>query len=324
MAHDITIRTNGFAETAFAGETPWHGLGQEINPDASIEEWQVKAGMDWTVDSAPVEFAAFDQNNKLVTHTFSGQNVLFRSDTKAPLSVVSNRYHPVQPRDVLEFFRELVDVAGFKIQVAGTLAGGKRMWAIAETGTMGEVVKDDKVGGFLLLSTSCDRTLATTARFTSIRVVCNNTLQMAMQDKRHVVSLSHLSKFDPQDMQMRLAGAVSTFGSFMEMAKVLQKQKMSIPQAKKFLERLIAPWNQVKREEHKLEDNRQFKKILALFDEEAKGVEMVGHTKWGMLNAVTEYYDHHAQSRSDDARLDSAWFGRGDRIKNQAMELLLA
>lgn len=324
MAHEITIRENGFAETAFAGETPWHGLGQEINPDATIEEWQVKAGMDWEVLSAPVRYEALVQKEQFSLQEFSGQNVLYRSDTQAPLSVVSNRYHAVQPRDVLEFFRELVDVAGFKIQVAGTLAGGKRMWAIAETGTMGEVVKNDTVGGFLLLSTSCDRTLATTARFTSIRVVCNNTLQMAMQDKRHLVSLSHLSKFDPQEMQMRLSGAVSTFGSFMEMAQVLQKQKMSIPAAKKFLERLIAPWNQVKRDEHKLEDNRQFKKILALFDGEAKGAELVGNTKWGMLNAVTEYYDHHAQSRTDDARLDSAWFGRGDRIKNQAMELLLA
>ncbi len=324
MSHEITIRSNGFAETAFAGETPWHGLGQEINPDATIEEWQVQAGMDWEVVSAPVRYEAHVQKEQFEMQEFTGQNVLYRSDTKAPLSVVSNRYHAVQPRDVLEFFRELVDVAGFKIQVAGTLAGGKRMWAIAETGTMGEVVKNDTVGGFLLLSTSCDRTLATTARFTSIRVVCNNTLQMAMQDKRHVVSLSHLSKFDPQDMQMRLAGAVSTFGSFMEMAQVLQKQKMSLPAAKKFLEKLITPWNQVKRDEHKLEDNRQFKKILALFDEEARGIELVGHTKWGMLNAVTEYYDHHAQSRTDDARLDSAWFGRGDRIKNQAMELLLA
>jgi phage/plasmid-like protein (TIGR03299 family) len=324
MSHEITIRENGFAETAFAGETPWHGLGQEINPDATIEEWQVNAGMDWEVVSAPVRYEAHIQKEQFEMQEFTGQNVLYRSDTKAPLSVVSNRYHPVQPRDVLEFFRELVDVAGFKIQVAGTLAGGKRMWAIAETGTMGEVVKNDAVGGFLLLSTSCDRTLATTARFTSIRVVCNNTLQMAMQDKRHLVSLSHLSKFDPQDMQMRLAGAVSTFGSFMEMAQVLQKQKMSQAQAKKFLERLIAPWNQVKRDEAKLEDNRQFKKILSLFEGEAKGQEMVGFTKWGMLNAVTEYYDHHAQSRTDDARLDSAWFGRGDRIKNQAMELLLA
>ena len=324
MSHEITIRSNGFAETAFAGETPWHGLGQEINPDATIEEWQVQAGMDWEVLSAPVRYEAHIQKEQFQLQEFAGQNVLYRSDTQAPLSVVSNRYHPVQPRDVLEFFRELVDMAGFKIQVAGTLAGGKRMWAIAETGTMGEVVKNDTVGGFLLLSTSCDRTLATTARFTSIRVVCNNTLQMAMQDKRHLVSLSHLSKFDPQEMQMRLAGAVSTFGSFMEMAKVLQKQKMSIPQAKQFLEKLLAPWNQVKREEHKLEDNRQYKKIIALFDEEAKGIELVGNTKWGMLNAVTEYYDHHAQSRTDDARLDSAWFGRGDRIKNQAMELLLA
>ncbi len=158
MAHELTIRTDGFAEIAFVGETPWHGLGQEINPDATIEEWQVQAGMDWTIESAPVQFfgAGDDQN----LHTFEGQRVLHRSDTKAALSVVTNRYHPVQPKEVLEFFRSLVDTAGFKIQVAGTLMGGRRMWAIAQTGRYGEVTKDDGVGGFLLLSTSCDRTLA--------------------------------------------------------------------------------------------------------------------------------------------------------------------
>lgn len=318
MAHEITIREDGFAETAFVGEVPWHGLGQAINPEATIEEWQKAAGMDWTIDQAQVEF------NAPTREVFKGQNVLYRSDTKMPLSVVSDRYKPVQPIEVLDFFKNLVDTAGFKIHVAGTLAGGKRLWAIAETGRYADVVKDDKVGGYLLLSTSCDRTLATTARFTSIRVVCNNTLGMALQDKSNVVSYTHLTKFNAEAMQNRLMGAVESFGSFMEMAKHLQEQKMNAKSASKFLTDLIAPWNQVKREDHKIEDNRQYKKILELFDGAAKGSELVGHTKWAMLNAVTEYYDHHAQSRTDDARLDSAWFGRGDRIKQQAMDLLTA
>ena len=321
MAHELTIRTDGFAEIAFVGETPWHGLGQEINPDATIEEWQVQAGMDWTIESAPVQFFGAGDNQNL--HTFDGQRVLHRSDTKAPLSVVTNRYHPVQPKEVLEFFRSLVDTAGFKIQVAGTLMGGRRMWAIAQTGRYGEVAKDDGVGGFLLLSTSCDRTLATTARFTSVRVVCNNTLQMAMSDKSHIVSFTHLSKFDPEKMQTRLMGAVSSFGSFMESAKVLQAQQLNAKAAERFLSDLITPMSQIQGENFDVTKNKSYQKILSLFDGQAKGFELVGHTKWGMLNAVTEYFDHHAPARSDDARLDSAWFGRGDKAKNDALELLL-
>jgi len=327
MAHLITLRENGFAETAFVGETPWHGLGQAIEQDASIDTWATQAGMDWTVEKTPVQYFGADDSQNL--HSFSGQNVLYRSDTKAPLSVVSDRYHAVQPRDVLEFFRNLVDVGGFKIQVAGTLQGGKKLWALAETGRYADVAKDDTVGGYLLLSTSCDRSLATTARFTSVRVVCNNTLQMALRKSQSqgVVSFTHLSRFDPVALQSKLMGAVGSFGTFMEMANHLQAQQMNAKAAEAFLAALIAPISQVKASAGQVVDitkNRTYAKILSLFDGEAKGAEMVGHTKWGMLNAVTEYYDHHLPSRSNDTRLDSAWFGKGDRVKNNALELLTA
>ena len=323
MAHEITQREDGFNEMAFVGETPWHGLGQELQEGASIEQWQVAAGMDWQVDSYPVQYASFNGNGGMDTHTFKGQNVLYRSDTKAPLSVVSDKYKPVQPAEVLEFFRDLVDENGFKIHTAGTLKGGKRLWALAETGKFGEVCKDDGVGGFLLLSTSCDRTLATTARFTTIRVVCNNTLTWALEEKNtNKVSFSHIQKFDHDVVKQKLGNAVESFGSFMTMAKLLQSKKMGVKQAHAFIASLVAPISQVK--DAKVEDNRAYKKILELFERESKGNELVGHTKWGMLNAVTEYYDHHNPARNQDARLNTAWFGAGDRLKTKAIELLLA
>ena len=317
MAHEITQRADGFNEMAFVGETPWHGLGQEIDENSSIEEWQKAAGMDWTINSSPVKFDA--EGSDLL---YSGQNVLYRSDTHLPLSVVSNRYKAVQPVEVLEFFRDLIDENGFKINTAGTLRGGKRMWALAETGKFGEVCKGDGVGGFLLLSTSCDRTLATTARFTTVRVVCNNTLTMAVNDKSNCVSFSHIQQFDHEKVKEKLGTAVASFGSFMDMAKVLQKQKLRQAQAQQFVADLIIPLNQVK--DSPIEENRAYKKIMALFDSEAKGQELVGYSKWGMLNAVTEYVDHHNPSRNNDARLDSAWFGTGDRLKNRAIALLTA
>lgn len=319
MAHELTQRADGFVEMAFVGETPWHDLGQELKEGASIEEWQKAAGMDWTVNSSPVKFDA-EGNDQI----YSGQNVLYRSDTHLPLSVVSNKYKAVQPLEVLEFFRDLVAENGFKINTAGTLRGGKRMWALAETGRFGEVCKDDGVGGFLLLSTSCDRTLATTARFTTVRVVCNNTLTMAMDENAHRVSFSHIQQFNHEKVKEKLGTAVESFGSFMTMAKLLQSKKMGVKQAHKFIADLVSPLNQVKSEDYDITKNRAYTKILSLFECDSKGNELVGHTKWGMLNAVTEYIDHHNPSRSNDARLDSAWFGTGDRLKGQAMELLLA
>lgn len=318
MAHELTQRSNGFVEMAFVGETPWHKLGQELEEGASIEQWQVAAGMDWNIERSPVRFNA--QGNDQI---YSGQSVLYRSDDNTPLSVVSNRYKPVQPKEVLGFFRDLVAENGFKIHTAGTLMGGKRMWALAETGKFGEVCKGDGIGGFLLLSTSCDKTLATTARFTTVRVVCNNTLTAAVNRDVNQVSFSHIQQFDHVAVKAQLGNAVESFGSFMEMAKVLQKAKLSAQEAKEFVGFLVSTSVQLADEEYDVTTNRAYKKILALFNEEAKGIELVGHTKWGMVNAVTEYYDHFNPTRSDDARLNSAWFGAGERAKNQALDLLL-
>lgn len=324
MAHELTQRVDGFHEMAFVGATPWHGLGQQLTEGANIEQWQEAAGMDWEIKSSPVAYGVGDGVLDPNLEIFEGQNVLWRSDNRMPLSVVSDKYKAVQPKEVLEFFRDLVAENGFKIHTAGTLRGGKRMWALAETGKYGEVCKDDGVGGFLLLSTSADRTLATTARFTTVRVVCNNTLSQAKQNRQNCVSFSHIQHFDHEAVKQKLGNAVESFGSFMQMAKVLQQQQMNTAQAHLFIANLIAPMSQVKKEDAKVEDNRAYKKILALFDSESKGNELVGHTKWGMLNAVTEYYDHHSPARTNDARLDAAWFGNGDKAKARAVELLVA
>jgi phage/plasmid-like protein (TIGR03299 family) len=327
MAHELTIRKNGFAEMAFVGQTPWHGLGQELAQDADMETWRKSAGMDWTIQSAPVNFSCItDSNTNPINRDFAGQNVLYRSDNGLPLSVVTNRYKPVQPYEVLEFFDALVKESGFRLHTAGTLFGGKRMWALAETGKFGEVSDGDGVGGFLLLSTSADRTLSTTARFTTVRVVCNNTLSMATTDKSHCVSFTHARKFDHDLMRAKLGKAVENFGAFMEMAKVLRKQKLNVHSANDFVANLLLTHDQWG-DSLALENVRKskgFNKIINLFEGEGKGSDMAGFTKWGMLNAVTEYYDHHIPTRTADARLNSTWFGTGDGIKQKAINLLTA
>jgi phage/plasmid-like protein (TIGR03299 family) len=323
MAHELTQRADGFTEMAFVGELPWHGLGQELAEGADMETWRKAAGMDWTINTSPVKFEVGSCNREINDIEFPSQNVLYRSDNNTPLSIVSDRYKPVQPAEVLEFFDSLVKEAGFKLHTAGTLRGGKRLWALAETGKFGEVCKDDGVGGFLLLSTSCDRTLATTARFTSVRVVCNNTLTMAQNDIRTMIKVPHSTVFDHDKVKLELGQVSEAFGSFMEMAKFLQNQKLNQAQAKVFLTKLMTPQAKLANEQYNIEKNKGYSKILEMFEGSGKGADLVGFTKWGMLNAVTEYYDHIIPNRSNDTRLDNAWFGSGDRIKNQAVNLLL-
>lgn len=321
MAHELTM--NGeIAEMAYVGDTPWHGLGQKLEQDATIEQWQKAAGMDWEIYSSPVQF--YSDESGYASNTFNGQNVLYRSDNETPLSVVSDRYKPVQPLEVLEFFRDLVEENGFKIHTAGTLFGGKRMWALAETGKFAEVTKDDGIGGFLLLSTSCDRSLSTTARFTTVRVVCNNTLGMATAKSDNCVSFSHIQKFDHELVKAKLGKSVEAFGAFMEMSQFLQKQKLQEYQASEFIKRLVLNPVDEADPEYDFTKHRTYKKIMSLYKGEAMGADLVGNTRWGLLNAITEYYDHHHPARSQDARLNNAWFGRGDEIKNRAVMLLTA
>lgn len=122
--------------------------------------------------------------------------LLARSDTQAALSVVSGDYQVVQPKAVLEFYRDLVEQRGYPLEtagaLAGALAGGRKVWALARTGLVAGVADDaaDKLGAYVLLAKSCDKTLATTVTFTSVRVVCQNTLSFSVRDMKTAPGLA--------------------------------------------------------------------------------------------------------------------------------------
>jgi hypothetical protein len=144
---------------------------------------------------------------------------------------------------------------------------------------------------------------------------------MATANNANSVSFTHAREFDHDLMKAKLGLAVSTFDSFMVMSQHLQKQKIQLDQAKHFVAKILDSQYLT---EDEPKENRTFRKIMDLFKGEAKGAELVGNTKWGLLNAVTEYYDHHLPARTNDARLNSTWFGTGDAMKAKALEVLTA
>ena len=321
MAHQLTTRENGFVEIAWTGETPWHGLGQKLDQDADMETWRKSAGLDWQIERKNVHF--FDDNGN--AHSFKGQNVLYRSDNNEPMSVVSDRYKIVQPFEVLDFFNKLVEQQGYKLHTAGSLKGGKRIWALAETGKVAEVLNGDPVAKYILLATSYDKGMATTARETNIRVVCANTIAMADRDTTNVVSIPHSTNFIADNVYDQLGITTDSFSVFIEESKYLAKQQINVAKFDQFMGRLLNS-KYYEMNEKDIKSNRSYKKILELFDGGAIGSDIKGiaGSGWQLLNAVTEYVDHHAPNRSPDARLDSAWFRQGSNIKLDAMNLLLA
>jgi phage/plasmid-like protein (TIGR03299 family) len=149
MAHQLE-------QIAYVGTTPWHNLGNALPAKQPLDVWARQAGMDWTIQETPVRFLTEQAGALGSIQSFDAQKVLYRSDTKAPLSVVSQRYQVVQPRDVLEFYRDLTDISGYELETAGVLKAGKKFWALARTGKSCNLKGNDTVNSYLLLATSCD------------------------------------------------------------------------------------------------------------------------------------------------------------------------
>lgn len=312
-------------QMAYVGTTPWHGLGSALSPKQPLEIWQREAGMDWQIQESPVHFKADAIGHLGSIHSFPEQKVLYRSDTKAALSVVSNRYQVVQPREVLEFYRDLTEVSGYELETAGVLKGGKKFWALARTGQSAELKGNDLVNGYLLLATSCDGTLATTATPTTVRVVCNNTLTISLNGATHAIKVPHSTRFDPQVVKKQLGIAVSQWDEFMYRMRALAERKVQWPEAMSFFMSVMCDTQVDDPVPDVIRNKRALEKIQNLYESKGRGsdLESARGTAWGLLNAVTEYVDHERRARSSEYRVDSAWFGQGAQIKQRALNSAL-
>ena len=320
MVAAVTVRKNGFAEFAYVGAKAWHGLGNELKAGASIEEWVQMAGMDYRVQRSKIRYVSGTGPDAV--HVMDDTHVLFRSDTKGALGVVSDSYKVVQPKEVLEFFRDLLP-EGFTLNTAGTLFDGKQCWALAHIGEEAVVIGKDGIRGFLLLSTSFDGSRKTTAKFVCERVVCNNTLSIALGEKGDQVKVSHRSEFDPKKVKEKLGVAQGAFREFVLQARTLAKTKIDRAAAEKFMIELLEDTKTIFSE-----DPTKAKPFIGIRDRfrgQGMGANAVGaeDTLWGLVNAVTEYVDHGARAKTDSHRLSSAWFGRGDDLKTAALQKAL-
>lgn len=302
---------------AYANETPWHGLGNQLSAKSPISVWAKQAGMEWQIQESPVYFQAGED----AEHTLLGdQKVLYRSDTGAALSVVSQRFQVVQPRDVLEFYRDLTKAHGFTLETAGVLKGGRKVWALAKTNMSASIKGNDTMNGYLLLATGCDGTLATTAQFTSIRVVCNNTLAIALKNGAAAVKVPHSTTFDPKAVKGQLGLSSAPWDEFIYQMKKLSERKVRNTEAEAFVSALLTDPTA------KFTNERAVKKVLELYAGHGRGAELASAkgTAFGLLNAVTEFVDHERRARNTDYRLDSAWFGTGANLKSEAFEQAIA
>ncbi|MGQ1309255.1 DUF932 domain-containing protein [Acinetobacter baumannii] len=341
MAHQIETM-------AFVGQTPWHGLGNQLPQNQPIEIWAQQAGMDWRIESSNVSYMAKNERGQNILMPYEEQRVLYRSDTHAPLSVVSQRYQEVQPKEILEFYRDLTEQSGFELETAGVLKGGRKFWALARTGQSTALKGKDVSNGYILLATACDGTLATTAQFTSVRVVCNNTLSIAIRGQTSgegVVKVPHSTKFDAEKIKQQLGISIKTWNEHMYEMKQLSQRKVTQQEAAAYFDAVfnnttlnatdqeesiiqyyLKAASMDKKSNSKSEPNsRAMSKAMEMFNGQGRGAELSSakDTAYGLLCSITEFIDHERRSMSRDHRLNSAWFGMGATIKQRGLESAL-
>ncbi len=214
--------------------------------------------------------------------------------------------------------------------LAGAALGGLVGGAIGcEVGSkIGEAVDQNCLANYRCLEcghTSCDGTLATTATPTTVRVVCNNTLSIALSGTSSAIKVPHSTSFDAQAVKKQLGIAVSQWDGFMYRMKTLSERKVKSHESMNYFLKVLCQTDGHADASAGLTNERALKKVQAMYEGQGRGAELAAAkgTAWGLLCAVTEFVDHERRARSQEYRLDSAWFGQGATLKQRALEQAL-
>lgn len=327
MAHLLDI-VSGKATFARAEGTQaaWHRLGQIMTPDMTPEERLQCAASDYEVIKVP-NMHTCPRSGELIT---AKDFAMIRKDLNKvsqfdglKYANVSAQYKPVQPLTVVKFFHDLAQKHDLTIDTIGSLQGGRKIWALAKLGKDFTLAGGDKVAGYVLLSTSYDATMATRIGFTTVRVVCNNTLQMALQDeKKNFFSVPHSTNFDAEKVAIDLGVVSRSFDSFHDVAKELTKVKVTDKQAARWLIDLFES-KDANPEKLSTRKSNTINSVYEKFKGRGIGATMASAegTAWGLVNAVTEYFDHD-YGRNEENRFAASQFGVGATAKDQALEYI--
>jgi phage/plasmid-like protein (TIGR03299 family) len=323
MAHELATTGNGRSAMMYYGKEPWHGLGTRLDRPATAAEAMTAAGLDFDVRMNPLK-----TDCEIPVPT---RKAVVRSDNETVLGVVGNSYVPIQNRECFCFLDEVVHENELRYHTAGALGQGERVWMLAQIpGVVGVGRTDDVVEKFLLLSNSHDGTAALRVFFTPIRVVCANTLNTAhRRGQKQGIAIRHQGELKSKIRKARevLGFADQYYNVLEDKIRVLVNHQPNTRQLEDYFRSLYPDTG--------LGENARSENIrntLGRLFEEGKGQDIPGvkGTMWAAFNAVTEYIDHHRQTRGNstlakaDHRLKSQWFGSGAQLKTQAWDLALS
>lgn len=308
MAHQVETM-------AYAGAVPWHGLGESVSNDLSPQQMMEKSGCDWTVHEVE-SFIEFD-NRKIPT----GQKSLVRSTDGKVLTNVGAGWKPVQNEQAFEFFSEYVMAGDMEMHTAGSLKGGQVVWALAKVKDSFDLFKGDQVDSYLLFSNPHQYGKCIDVRFTPIRVVCNNTLTLAIESEvQRGVRVGHRTEFNPNHVKEALGIAHEKFAKYKEMAEFLGKKKFTAKSLIEYYNTVFPRTSDKRVRDMDLSAETLSQPARAAFQvlESQPGAEFARGSWWQAFNSVT-YMTDHLQGRSQENRLYSSWFGSNQARKRMAL-----
>ena len=309
---------------AWAHEVPWHGLGNRVEGEVTCDEMLVASGLNWTVEEIPC-FINVDGKQVPVE-----RKALVRSTDKRVLTVTGMNWRPFQNKDAMEFFREWTNIGGCTLETAGSLRGGKIIWALARVSAGFILPGRDAVKAYILLVSPHEVGKASTVRTTTVRVVCANTLAMAggVQGKNAEYRQSHIYNFDTSAAKASVQLVKEEVAKMELDSLALQQLKMSQYDTVRVLAEFFQP-ALPNNTEHNIEElinepdarSARLQKVLWA-TEKAPGA--TPGNGWGVLNGVTFWADHMA-GNSKDSRLFNSWLGEAgkmkDKVKGKLMEM---
>lgn len=323
-------------ESGFFVKTPaWHNLGVVLENAPTIAEGIKAAGLDWGVEMRPIytpnrmgwfgvdgEELQHDQSEGGFSLIDSHRSVV-RTDNQKVLGVVGSRYEPYQNAEAFEFFDPFLSDGQATLETAGSLMEGKRIFVLAKLNEQPvEVVNGDNVLQYLLLYTSHDGSVGVGIMYTPIRVVCWNTLSASVrygEGKKSIITVKHARNM--RNAIKLVQGAIDTgrrtFEFTLDAYRKMTTYQMPIGGFRRYVRNI---W-EVPELEEKMP--RAWDKLTTLF-ETGMGTEIQGvrGTLWGGFNAVTEFVQH-VRGRSDESRLDGAWFGPGKVLREKALDVAM-
>lgn len=302
MAHEIETM-------AWAGETPWHGLGKEVLPDLTPAQMLKEAQLDWTVEKKPMYY---ESNGKKFA---TDQRALVRSSDNKLLSIVSDDWQPVQNEQAFEFFQDFVMEGDMEMHTAGSLRGGKNVWALAKVKDSFTILGGDKVESYLLFSNPHEYGRCIDIRFTPIRVVCNNTLTLSLNGRSDLsVRLNHRRGFDADLVRRTLGIANVKMNTYKEVAEHLSTKFFNEEKLHSYLNDVFPALTK----ESKNVLSRPAETALQALETQP-GAEFGKGTWWQAFNAIT-YVTDHKLGHNNETRLQSSWYGQNRNRKVTALE----